>query len=492
MISVRGFTTTSFFTLAVLAMGAVLLFRPHAIFPDKNFFSVGILDKLAGASDVELDAEATADDTEANCQHFSCFDVYRCGAHPKKMLVHIPDPVNYVTEDAEVAPWTKEHVEIMEAIEDSEYYTPNPDDACVFVLPVDLLNEAALKDHAAVGKVLKEYKEWNGGMNNVVFNMLPAGKRVVAVPHGKAMVAGSGMDDTTYRSGFDVSLPTFSPFVQLKPVLLKDFKRRRWTLLSSQINARPDIRRTLDNALAREKGDVLVLSKCKPQFDSKDDDVRCDKKTGKPYSYPQVLSDAAFCLVLPGVRLTQTTLMDAMHSGCIPVVAIDSLVLPFSEVLDWNRFSVRFFEHELKDVMRILGKISDTRLAEMSSQLRQTYQRHFSSMAAITRTTLDILNDRLFQHHSKTYFDWNAEKLKKPSNPLLMPKTPPAEDGFTAVILTYDRLESLFTVMTRVAETPSLAQILVVWNNQEVDPPPAAEWPKLPKPFQVLSICDLY
>jgi glucuronyl/N-acetylglucosaminyl transferase EXT2 len=205
-----------------------------------------------------------------------------------------------------------------------------------------------------------------------------------------------------------------------------------------------------------------------------------------------VLSDAAFCLVLPGVRLTQTTLMDAMHSGCIPVVAIDSLVLPFSEVLDWNRFSVRIFEHELKDVMRILGKISDTRLAEMSSQLRQTYQRHFSSMAAITRTTLDILNDRLFQHHSKTYFDWNAEKLKKPSNPLLMPKTPPAEDGFTAVILTYDRLESLFTVMTRVAETPSLAQILVVWNNQEVDPPPAAEWPKLPKPFQVLSICDLY
>jgi hypothetical protein len=38
--------------------------------------------------------------------------------------------------------------------------------------------------------------------------------------------------------------------------------------------------------------------------------------------------------------------------------------------------------------------------------------------------------------------------------------------GFTAVILTYDRLDSLFTVLSRVAEVPSLSQIVVVWNNQ--------------------------
>ena len=186
--------------------------------------------------------------------------------------------------------------------------------------------------------------------------------------------------------------------------------------------------------------------------------------------------------------------MDAMHSGCVPVIAVDGLVLPFSEVLDWKRFSVRIFEHELKDVMRILGKISERRLAEMSAQLRRVYERHFSSMGAITRTTLDILNDRLFRHVSKGYFEWNGDAAKGPGggsgggrgNPLLMPHAPPAEDGFTAVILTYDRLESLFTVMARVADTPSLAMILVVWNNQEVEPPPAADWPKLARPFQVV------
>ena len=188
--------------------------------------------------------------------------------------------------------------------------------------------------------------------------------------------------------------------------------------------------------------------------------------------------------------------MDAMHSGCVPVIAVDGLVLPFSEVLDWKRFSVRIFEHELKDAMRILGKISERRLAEMSAQLRRVYERHFSSMGAITRTTLDILNDRLFRHVSKGYFEWNGDAAKGPGggsgggrgNPLLMPHAPPAEDGFTAVILTYDRLESLKTVMSRVADTPSLAMILVVWNNQDVAPPPSTDptWPKLPKPFQVV------
>ncbi len=362
---------------------------------------------------------------------------------------------------------------------------------------LDVLNEEALEDKDAAGRALKAYPQWRGGLNNVVFNMLPGDDRRLGVPHGRAMVAGAGMDDTTYRSGFDISLPTFSPFVQLKPVLRKSHESRKWTMISSQINVRPDLRVVLNRQLRREKS-FLNLAKCPEHFSSKNDDTRCDERTGKPHEYPEVLNDAAFCLILPGARLTQTTLMDAMHFGCIPVIAVDSLVLPFSEVLDWKRFSVRIFEHELKDLPTILGKVSSRRQTEMASQLKLTYERHFSTIAAITTTALDILNDRLFQHHSKNYFDWNpveraSVSLQEPQtsaagvgNPLVMPHTPPAEDGFTAVILTYDRLESLFTVMTRVAEAPSLAKVLVVWNNQVLEPPPLAEWPKLPKPFQVV------
>lgn len=55
--------------------------------------------------------------------------------------------------------------------------------------------------------------------------------------------------------------------------------------------------------------------------------------------------------------------------------------------------------------------------------------------------------------------------------PLFLPLVPPKQLGFTAVVLTYDRLESLFTVIKQVAKAPSLAKVLVVWNHQQKTPP---------------------
>lgn len=43
--------------------------------------------------------------------------------------------------------------------------------------------------------------------------------------------------------------------------------------------------------------------------------------------------------------------------------------------------------------------------------------------------------------------------------------------GFTAVILTYDRIESLFMLIQKLSFVPSLQKILVIWNNQKKAPP---------------------
>ena len=43
--------------------------------------------------------------------------------------------------------------------------------------------------------------------------------------------------------------------------------------------------------------------------------------------------------------------------------------------------------------------------------------------------------------------------------------------GFTAVILTYDRLDSLYQIIEKMALAPSLTKVLVVWNNQNKAPP---------------------
>lgn len=72
-------------------------------------------------------------------------------------------------------------------------------------------------------------------------------------------------------------------------------------------------------------------------------------------------------------------------------------------------------------------------------------------------------------------------------SPLFLPLLPPKAFGFTAVVLTYDRLESLFKAINKLAKVPSLVKVLVVWNNQNKSPPPASVWPKIGKPLKVVQ-----
>ena len=57
-----------------------------------------------------------------------------------------------------------------------------------------------------------------------------------------------------------------------------------------------------------------------------------------------------------------------------------------------------------------------------------------------------------------------------------MPVTAPKNEGFTAVILTYDRVQSLFLLIEKLAKVPSLTKVVIVWNNQRKSPPPSERW----------------
>jgi hypothetical protein len=80
------------------------------------------------------------------CTHFDCFDIYRCGVHHQKLLVHVPEPKEFLDQKGNpIAPLTQDFVSILEAIAGSEYYTEDYNEACVFVPALDLLNQRNLK-----------------------------------------------------------------------------------------------------------------------------------------------------------------------------------------------------------------------------------------------------------------------------------------------------------------------------------------------------------
>lgn len=52
----------------------------------------------------------------------------------------------YVDEErVEIKPMSREFYEILDTILNSEYYTRDPQDACIFVPPIDTLNESNLR-----------------------------------------------------------------------------------------------------------------------------------------------------------------------------------------------------------------------------------------------------------------------------------------------------------------------------------------------------------
>ena len=91
-------------------------------------------------------------------------------------------------------------------------------------------------------------------------------------------------------------------------------------------------------------------------------------------------------------------------------------------------------------------------------------------------------------HLALPYQSWNIPNLPNAAqNPLFSPLIGSKSQGFTAVILTYDRVESLFTLIQKLSIVPSLAKILVIWNNQKKLPPNLSSFPKISKPLKVIQ-----
>jgi hypothetical protein len=77
-----------------------------------------------------------------------------------------------------------------------------------------------------------------------------------------------------------------------------------------------------------------------------------------PHYYGANLRSHRFCLHLPGFAAVAWSgrIAHILQAGCVPVVIIDELDLPFQRVLDWRSFSVRIDE-ETASVPGELGRI---------------------------------------------------------------------------------------------------------------------------------------
>lgn len=226
---------------------------------------------------------------------------------------------------------------------------------------------------------------------------------VVDLATGKAILAGAGFDTWTYRYGFDVSIPIFSEIAT--HINSSQPKQKNYLIISSQLNVPADYLAELQK-IASSSNDLLLLEKCGLTTHA-DNSKRCQYNTNNMFNYPDVLKEGMFCLIVRSARLAQTVLLEALASQCIPIVIADSIIMPFDSHLDWNRLAIFIPENNIHNLLKFVYSISNERRGELYWQMRWVYDRYFSSMAKITLTTLEIINEKVFPLAARMYEEWN-------------------------------------------------------------------------------------
>ena len=157
-------------TLCFLFTGVILLqFWPHSSGESRDGAG-GDRGEAAGyrglryGKDVVITASSPpARPRDPTCTFYTCFDVYHCGYNDdNRISVYIYPRANHLDEEGLpiTLPLSKEFHEVLQTVMDSIYYTNDPEKACLFLPPLDLLNQnnIRLKETSKILASLPRYE----------------------------------------------------------------------------------------------------------------------------------------------------------------------------------------------------------------------------------------------------------------------------------------------------------------------------------------------
>ncbi|XP_051246233.1 exostosin-1b [Dicentrarchus labrax] len=443
------------------------------------------------------------------CRMDSCFDFSLCQKNGFKVYVYPQQKGEKISES---------YQNILATIEGSRFYTSDPGQACLFILSLDTLDRDQLSPqyvHNLKTKV-QNLPLWNDGRNHLIFNLYsgtwPDYTEDLGFDIGQAMLAKASISTENFRPNFDVSIPLFSkehprtggergylkynsipPFRKYMLV----FKGKRYlTGIGS------DTRNALHHVHNAE--DVVLLTTCKHGKDwQKHKDARCDKDNAEydKYDYKEMLHNSTFCLVPRGRRLGSFRFLEALQAACVPVMLSNGWELPFSEIIDWNTAAVIGDERLLLQIPTTVRSIHQDKILSLRQQTQFLWEAYFSSVEKIVLTTLEIIQDRVLEHGSRSSLMWNSH----PGGLFALPQYSgylgdfpfyyatlgiKPYPKFTAVIHAVSPLVSqsqpILKLLVAVAKSQYCAQIIVLWNCDK--PLPAKHrWPATSVPVIVIE-----
>ncbi|KAK6927539.1 Exostosin, GT47 domain [Dillenia turbinata] len=110
--------------------------------------------------------------------------------------------------------------------------------------------------------------------------------------------------------------------------------------------------------------------------DKNDSGIQVHHYLPKTKSYSKLMGQSKYCLCPGGYEVASPRVVESIHAGCVPVIISDNYVLPFSDVLDWSKFSVHIPIAKIPEIKRILEEIPLEMYLEMQKRVFKV-RRHF-------------------------------------------------------------------------------------------------------------------
>ncbi|KAJ0984764.1 hypothetical protein J5N97_003120 [Dioscorea zingiberensis] len=111
-------------------------------------------------------------------------------------------------------------------------------------------------------------------------------------------------------------------------------------------------------------------------WQGKDEELVVYEYLPKGLNYAEFMTKSKYCLCPSGYEVASPRIVESIFMGCVPVIISVNYSLPFSDVLDWTKFSVDIPVEKTPEIKRILQEIPEDKYRELQEGVMQV-QRHF-------------------------------------------------------------------------------------------------------------------
>jgi len=295
----------------------------------------------------------------------------------------------------------EEHRHLLMAFRSSPYYTDDPATASLFVPSIDLVHSGkrTKKKDKALHNALESLPHWNGGRNHLILLMgdHPRTSRKV---FGHAIMLETALTPKTIRAELDMVIPLFfhSPSRRLpNTTLVGQNVQFNLTFRGKVYTDEPGVFRQklrgLDNG-----GDVRIELHCHP--DTGTEECEADRKhynEGVQFiDYRTSLLVSRFTLCPGGRQQSTYRLREALCAGSVPVILDDRALLPFSEIIDWDKIVMWWPESEPgHKILQTLREMPEEERLKMQAAGQAVFHKYLETAAGMVEGIAAVFSHRL-------------------------------------------------------------------------------------------------